>query len=147
VNSWKVIFATIVIFGAGVITGGLLVNHVQHPSSRKADDLPQILRPEMFSKQFIQQLDDKLNLTKDQREQIQKIIAQGQQNIHDLWKIIGSQFRSDLQDTRQQIKEVLTPEQRKEFELLMKLQHQMRHPQETNAPPAVTPVSTNGPAV
>jgi len=147
VNSWKVIFATIVIFGAGVITGGLLVNHVQHPSSRKADDLPQILRPEMFSKQFIQQLDDKLNLTKDQREQIQKIIAQGQQNIHDLWKIIGSQFRSDLQDTRQQIKEVLTPEQRKQFELLMKQQHQMRHPQETNAPPTVPPVSTNGSAV
>jgi len=28
VNNWKVILATIVIFGAGVVTGGLLVSHV-----------------------------------------------------------------------------------------------------------------------
>ena len=29
-NSWKVILATVVIFGAGVMTGGLLVNYVDH---------------------------------------------------------------------------------------------------------------------
>jgi Spy/CpxP family protein refolding chaperone len=149
VNSWKVIFATIVIFGAGVITGGLLVNHVQHPS-RRADELPAIMRPEMFTKQFVKQLDDKLNLTKEQSEQIQNIIAQGQKNVRDLWKIIGPQVSSDLRDTREQIRAVLTPEQRKQFELLMKLQHQMRHPQETNSPPVapsmpVTP--TNAPTV
>ena len=34
-NNWKVIFATAVIFGAGVITGGLLVNYVQHCSAAK----------------------------------------------------------------------------------------------------------------
>ncbi len=28
-NSWKVILATVVIFGAGVLTGGLLVNYVE----------------------------------------------------------------------------------------------------------------------
>ena len=32
-NSWKVILAAVVIFGAGVLTGGLLVNYVEpsHP--------------------------------------------------------------------------------------------------------------------
>ena len=29
-NSWKIILAAVVIFGAGVITGGLLVNHVKN---------------------------------------------------------------------------------------------------------------------
>ena len=34
-NNWKVIFATAVIFGAGVVTGGLLVNYVtySHPKN------------------------------------------------------------------------------------------------------------------
>lgn len=146
-NSWKVILATIVIFGAGVITGGLLVNHVQHPFHPRIDDLPQPLRPEMFNKQFVKQLNDKLQLSKQQSEQIQKIIAQGQENIHDLWKIIGPQYQSDLRDTREQIKEVLSPEQRKQFELLMKQQRQLRHPNATNAPPAMPSVLTNGPAV
>ena len=29
-NSWKVILATLVIFGAGVVTGGLLVSYAVH---------------------------------------------------------------------------------------------------------------------
>ena len=29
-NSWKVILAAVVIFGAGVLTGGLLVDYVDH---------------------------------------------------------------------------------------------------------------------
>lgn len=149
-NFWKVIFATVVIFGAGVITGGLLVNHVKRPFHPPPPppwwDVPASARAEIFNKQFVQQLDDKLNLTKEQREQIQKIVARGQENIHNLWKIIGPQFQSDLRDTRQQIKEVLTPEQRKQFEMLMRQQHQLRHPPETNAPPTTPFTATNGPA-
>ena len=150
-NSWKVILATIVIFGAGVITGGLLVDHVKHPFRPPPPppwwDVPASARAEIFNKQFVQQLNDKLNLTKEQREQIQKIVAQGQENIHNLWKIIGPQFQADLRDTREQIKAVLTPEQRRQFEMLMKQQRQLRHPQETNAPPPSTPsAATNGPA-
>jgi hypothetical protein len=157
VNSWKVIFATIVIFGAGVVTGGLLVNHVVRPFHRsrpvepsptnQVDTVPQVLNPEFLKKQFVQQLDDKLDLTKEQREQIQKIISQGQQNTHDLWKLVQPQFQVLWHDTRQQIRDVLTPEQRKQFEQLMKQQHQMRHPPGTNAPPTVPAASTNAPVV
>lgn len=158
-NSWKVILATIVIFGAGVITGGLLVNHVTHPWSipgpfstlvhkapKPADSLPPPLRPEILDKQFVQQLNDQLHLTKEQREKIQKIIAQGQQNTRDLWKLVGPQFQLVWRDTRMQIRDVLTPEQRKEFEMLMR-QRPLRRPPATNAPPAVpAPPRTNSPA-
>jgi hypothetical protein len=157
VNSWKIILATIVIFGAGVITGGLLVNHVKHPAYNRpphpptpsvppneTGDLPGPLRAQMLNKQFVGQLNDELQLTKEQREQIQKIISQGQQNTRDLWKLVGPQFQLIWRDTRQQIRNVLTPDQRKQFEVLMK---QQRHPSSTNAPPAQLTVPTNTPPV
>jgi Spy/CpxP family protein refolding chaperone len=155
VNSWKVIFATIVIFGAGVITGGLLVGHVAltlHPgrphaqNTNQGDILPAAVTPDILRKQFVQRLNDKLDLSEQQKDQIKKVIEQGQENTRNLWKIVAPQFQEIWRDTRQQIREVLTPEQRQQFELLMKQQHQMHHPQETNAP-AATPVPTNGPAV
>jgi hypothetical protein len=157
VNSWKIILATIVIFGAGVITGGLLVDHVKHPAYYRPQhppapqtppsemgDMPAPLRAQMLNKQFVGQLDDELQLTKEQREQIQKIIAQGQQSTRDLWKLVGPQFNLISRDTRQQIRDVLTSEQRKQFEILMR---QLRHPSSTNAPPAQLIAPTNTPPV
>ena len=121
---WNVILATIVIFGAGVVTGGLLVHHTEHPLPHSHAMEPGPKPPE-------------------QREQIQKVISQGQQNTRNLWKLVGPQFQLIWRDTRGQIRQVLTPEQKKKFETLMKEQH---HPQSTNAPSAQLPASTNAPA-
>lgn len=162
-NYWKVILATIVIFGAGVITGGLLVSHVQrparplfafrqaarpsHPASTPYENMPPEVRPEILKTNFVQLLNDNLDLSPQQREQIRKIIAKSQQNTHDLWKLVAPQFQLVLHDTRQQIRDVLTPRQQREFEYLMRQQHALRHPPSTNAP-SVTPSSiTNGPAI
>jgi hypothetical protein len=157
VNSLKVILATIVIFGAGVITGGLLVDHVKHPAYSKPahpptppappngmGEMPGQLRAPILNKQFVEQLNDQLQLTKEQREQIQKIISQGQQSTRDLWKLVGPQFQLVWRETRQQIRSVLNPDQRKQFEILMK---QQRHPSSTNTPPAQLTVPTNTPPV
>lgn len=162
-NYWKVILATIVIFGAGVITGGLLVNHVAHPAHpfnmfhppkpsgappTIYENLPPELRPRLLNTNFVQRLNDKLNLTPKQAEQIRKIIAQSQQNTHDLWKLVAPQFQLLWHDTSEQIKDVLTPEQRWEYDLLLKQQRQMRRQQAaTNAPPVMPSSPTNGPAI
>ena len=161
-NYWKVILATIVIFGAGVITGGLLVSHVEHPARplftfhqpphpsppvhTPYENMPAEVRPEILKTNFVQLLNDKLDLSPRQREQIRKIIAQSQQNTRDLWKLVAPQFQLVWRDTRQQIRDVLTPEQQKEFEFLMRQQRSLRREPSTNAPP-VQPSSsaTNGP--
>jgi Spy/CpxP family protein refolding chaperone len=169
VNSWNVILATIVIFGAGVITGGLLVQHAEHPmpvhramepgpkpleQTNEMGEVPGSLRPQMLNKQFVEQLNDELQLSKEQREQIQKIISQGQQNTRNLWKLVGPQFQIIWRDTRLQIREVLTPEQKKKFETLMKEQRRQStnapaasSPGPTNTPPAQVPATTNTPAI
>jgi hypothetical protein len=158
VNNWKVIFATVVIFGAGVITGGLLVNYVQHPHFRSQHakfpsvsethpatnsitnnptthppDNSKLRPPEILSKQFLQQLDGTLHLTADQRETIQKIIGESQ-----------NQIRKVVQDGRLEIREVLTPDQQKQFDELVK--RPFRHPIYGTNAPATLPVPTNSAA-
>jgi hypothetical protein len=160
VNFWKIILATVVIFGAGVMTGGLLVNYVDHvhsgnhhPSDYHDSDLP-MPHGEMLGKQFLSQLNDVLHLTPDQHKTIEKIIADGQERNHDLWKIVSPQFRAVMQDVHQKIREQLTPDQRKQFEKLLKQFHPSRRPpNSTNAPPFLqTPtdsppvMATNTPA-
>ncbi|MCX6890120.1 MAG: hypothetical protein NTX51_01140 [Verrucomicrobia bacterium] len=48
-NTWRVILATMVIFGAGVLTGGLLVRHSEHiklpRSSRASASRPTQVQP------------------------------------------------------------------------------------------------------
>ena len=83
-NSWKIILAAMIIFGAGVITGGLLVNHVPgrqlgqvEPSIAEPNahlpadnhgpaDTPEVPLPrlaERFNKDFVRRLDKSLHLT------------------------------------------------------------------------------------
>ena len=141
-NYWKVILATVVIFGAGVMTGGLLVNHVNHarpenhhPSAaRQPEDFSP--RPDMLKNNFVQKLDAAVHLAPEQRDKIEKIIADGQQQNHNLWKLVFPQFRNVMQDTHRRIRGVLTAGQQKQFEDLLKQFHQPRRPPNgTNAPP------------
>jgi len=142
VNFWKLILATIVIYGAGVFTGGLLIDHVDHrPKPRPTHPEPvaaanpntltnapgqpgsKLVRlPDIMNRQFLQQLDARLHLTQDQREAIQKIIADRQNFIH-----------TTVQDARLEIREQLTPEQRDQFDDLVKSPPHRRP--STNAPP------------
>jgi chorismate mutase len=164
-NSWKIILAIVVIFGAGVLTGGLLVNYVEqshpkdiqrpldegspHPQANNHDldqpspqDLPRSRPPEILSRQFVQQLDKTLHLTLEQRAVIAKIVADGQEHNREIWTNVAPQMHKVLQDVRQQMREQLTPEQRKKFEeLLKRFRPSGRRPQ----PPPNSPSTTNEP--
>jgi hypothetical protein len=164
-NTLKIILATVIIFGAGVITGGLLVKNAvesrpkdlppptaeaaPHPQANNPEPdqsfAPELLRPrppEMLGKQFVQQLDKKLLLTPEQRLVIGKIVAEGQERNHEIWTNVAPELRRVLQDVRQQIRDQLTPDQRKKYEeLLKRFRPAGHHPQ----PSAGLPPATNEP--
>jgi hypothetical protein len=153
VNSWKIILATAVIFGCGVVAGGLLVSYVglAYPEIRPpfvgpGHDRPgerelQLPRSQILNRQFVEQLDTALQLTPAQRERIGKIIADGQERNRDLWKLVSPQFRGVMQDVRQRIRTVLTPEQKKQFEEMMKQMPPRRLLAPTNAPSGLPPAA------
>jgi len=155
VNDWKVIptivLATVLIFGAGVVTGGILVDYVKQGRPRMAAKHPTapapvnpaptnnsafapIRPPQILSKDFLQRLEGELHLTKDQHEAVQKIINDNQ-----------NQMRKVVQDARLEIREALTPGQRQQFDELMK--RPFHKPLfGTNAPPSAAPAApTNAP--
>ena len=159
-NYWKVILATIVIYGAGVMTGGLLVSHVDRPHSRNqrhpetttpTNSVSQtnsqgqvtskpVRPPEILNRQFLQQLDEQLHLTPEQREAIQKVITDGQNLMH-----------KTILDARLEIREQLTADQRSQFDELVK-RPPRRPANSTNAPPVLPPADapaapTNAPGV
>ncbi len=95
------------------------------------------LRKKM-GKQFVQQLNEKLQLTPEQREKIEKIIADGQERNHEIWTNAAPKMRAVMLEVNQQIRAELTPEQLKSFEELLK-HPPRRSPSGTNAPSGWSP--------
>ncbi len=129
-NSWKVILATVVIFGAGVLTGGLLVGHVVH-EYRPA---PRPRSPEIWRKEFIGHLDRALHLTREQHAAISEIVTEGQKRNWETW-------RQEMARVHQRIRAELTPRQQKKFDEMEK-QFAAHHPPRGQKPPE-SPLATN----
>ncbi len=153
-NYWKVILATVVIFGAGVFTGGLLVNFVDHSHPKNFHrpvpaatnsvapatnlNLTKSARlPEILSKPFVEQLSDELQLTPAQRAAIESIIAESQGQMRKAVQAVR-------QGAREKIREQLDPAQQKQFDELMK-RPLKRLQNTTNAAPVFS-APTNFPA-
>jgi len=142
---WKVVFATLVIFIAGIVTGATLVRIAQvGPRPWRSQRVPVDNRTQTFpgaptnpnppndprppnagsqgilSREFIQILERQLQLTPDQHERIGRIMAEGQERVRQLRSRIDPELRKELQQTKEQIRSVLTPEQREQFEQMMK---------------------------
>jgi hypothetical protein len=163
-NSWKVILAAVVIFGAGVLTGGLLVNYVDHSplqnlrlpfvgtrlrsqmgghDQSRPEEFPRPRSPEILRKEFIERFDNALKLTPAQHDAIQKIIADGQEQNRQIWTNVAPRMRQEMEQVHQRIRAELTPDQQKQFEELLK-QFAPHRPPRNNTPPGPSP-STNPP--
>jgi hypothetical protein len=168
VTSWKIILATIVIFGAGVMTGGLLVNQVDRsnrngrrppgdfgfrpPSGERGlgrgmegrgMEFPRPRQPDLLNTNFVKMLDGMLKLTMEQRSAFRKIIAEGQEQNHTIWTNNAEQMLKVTQDVRHRLRDSLTPDQQKQFDDLMR-RPPRRQTGFTNAPPVL--LRTNIPA-
>jgi hypothetical protein len=143
VNTWKVIFATVVIFGAGVVTGGLLVKYSVQTPSRPSRGQPnravQTISAGGIRIEFLRRVERELTLTADQREQIDKIIAASQERSKKIMEPVQPIIREELQQTREQFRAVLNPEQKIRFDELLKQQQQQQRQREQHRPPARNP--------
>jgi len=158
VSPWKVILATMVIFGCGVVTGALLMKTelppagapaepAQHPStsSNQPPPLAQIQRPE-----FLRRMQKQLELTASQRDEIAKIMKASQERNRPLWDQIAPQMREEVKRVREEIRQALTPDQQKKFDEMLKARPRKADGAGAAAgrparPPLESPVQTNAP--
>jgi Spy/CpxP family protein refolding chaperone len=119
VSPWKVILATMVIFACGVITGALLTKTLAGGKQQAASNTnPPLARGAVLQMQKV--LDKQLDLSDEQREQVGRIMKASQARTQPLWDKIAPQMTAEVKQVREEIHEVLTPEQWKKFTDLMK---------------------------
>jgi Spy/CpxP family protein refolding chaperone len=131
VNTWKIIFATMVIFGTGVVTGGLLVRHsekIRGPRAHNpaaAHPSPNIT-PGGVRFELLRRAQRELDLTLEQRQEIDRIITASQERTKKLMEPISPKMREELQQAKEEFRAVLTPAQKNRFDDLLKQQQRSR---------------------
>ncbi len=131
---WKVILATIVIFAAGALAGGMFVKSRTPQFVAPKPPIPPILAQQRFQ----QKLRKELQLSGEVTNRIDKIFAESKARIKIIWDLLGPEMQKELREVHENIRAELTPEQREKFEQLLKQSHrsdgQRRGPRNTNAP-------------
>jgi hypothetical protein len=129
VNTWKVILATMVIFGSGVITGGLLVRQSQrvrppqNPGWNRPVPAPNPTAGGMRL-EFLRRAQRELKLSPDQHQRIDTVLRQSQERIRNVMEPVQSPLREELQHAREQVRNILEPRQRARFDEILRQQHQ-----------------------
>jgi Spy/CpxP family protein refolding chaperone len=146
VNSWKVILATMVIFGAGVVTGGLLVGHADRLNRLRPPRNPAAARPQQPVSpggtrfELLRRMGRELKLTPEQQERADHIIKEAQEHTKKIMEPVAPKMREEFQRTTEGFRELLTPEQRARFDELLKQQQRPRGEQRHSPPSRERPL-------
>jgi Spy/CpxP family protein refolding chaperone len=146
VSQWKVILAALVIFGSGVITGGLLVkNTLPQKTSIKRKE-PNAPTPWIAQRlEFHKRIEKELDLQPEQKQKIEQVFRESQDRMKPLWEKISPQLHEEIARVQDEIRTQLSPEQGKKFDELLKARprkqektsdEKRRRKKETNSPPA-----------
>jgi Spy/CpxP family protein refolding chaperone len=144
VNTWKAIFAALVIFGAGFVTGNVL-NRISEagkappaavtpPRAANHSSQPPLSLEQLRKVELMGRVQKELELSPEQHARIEKIIGDSQERIRDLWDQVAPDIHDEYDDVQKKVCQELSPEQKKRFDDLMKQQQHKPKPA-TNAPP------------
>jgi len=121
VNAWKVIVSTLVIFIAGVVTGGLLVTYAlqyrqNRPKPANIANAPGANPWALRNKELLRRMDRELDLTSEQHARIDAIMSTSEERTKSLWKPIMPLMNKETQLVRAEIRDQLNAEQKKKFD-------------------------------
>ena len=122
-----------VIFGTGVVTGGLLVRHPEGMRLPRSARNPIVGRPAPpvsaggVRLDFLRRAGRELELTPEQHERVDKILKESQERTR---KVMAPYVREELQRAKDEFREALRPEQRPRFDQLLKQQQQQHQQQQ-----------------
>jgi len=131
-----------VIFGTGVVTGGLLVRFADREEHRPKRPAPNASHPAQPASpggvrlEFLRRVQPELGLTAEQRDRIDKLLKESQERTKKLMEPIQPRLREEVQKTKDEFREVLTPAQQVRFDELLKQQQRPREQREPRHPPA-----------
>ncbi len=141
-----------VIFGTGVVTGGLLVHHADRSHERRPPRPGGTVRPAspspagVMRMEFLRRMERELDLTPQQREPIERILKEGQERTKKIMDTVEPRRREEFKKTVEEFRAVLTPEQRDRLDAIVKQQQQRAREQRkatAREHPVAAPPATN----
>lgn len=116
-NNYKfwIVFSLVIVFAAGV-TGGILFE--RHIIDKKEDK--KIRKGSRVRFPSLEMMAQELNLAPEQQEQIRKIFKNNEERFKNLRSHINERLSSIRSQLKNEIKDVLTPEQNLKFEEMIK---------------------------
>ena len=141
---WKFIFAALLIFAAGAITG-FTVSNFQAKTRRQAELAKRETIPFMLWQRFeqLRRVERQLELTAEQRTKIEVQIKESQERFRKLWEPLAPEAKVELEQLRQRVFAEMTPEQKTKFEEILRQRTGRRPGEGTNAPSNNLRVPTN----
>jgi Spy/CpxP family protein refolding chaperone len=128
VKTWQVALATLAIFVSGLVTGGAAVFGLMHwvAVHRPGVALQFIGRNQVqqFGPQLMRSFEDKLELTDEQRAQIEPIVKRAAAQLGRERREVQLTSAIAIEKMQDEIAAVLTPEQRTKFEALIARQRE-----------------------
>ena len=141
-STWKPTLAALVIFAAGVVTGGLTVKLRRPPIPSQSGPRISDARPwpaqrwEGQVRDLSKRMEKHLDLTARQRDRIEAIVGDTQKRMKSILDEVAPRTRDEFRQMRQRIREELTQEQRKKFEELFKERRFERSPPSAEPAPS-----------
>lgn len=119
---WQAIFAAVVLFLTGAVSGGLATKlyllNTSQPASRPAPASPQA--PWAAQRMdFLRRVSSRLDLTPDQKLRLDKIIEASQERMRQLWEPVAPQAQAEFQQVRTQMEALLTEPQRAKLQAIL----------------------------
>lgn len=118
-KTWRIILAVCLIFAAGAVTGALVARRIAPAVIKQSEKQPPSMPPHQDQRKgYLERLEAKLNLTPEQKQQVDRILKESQERMKQLWAGIEPQAKEEYKRTRKEISEILTPEQNEKYKAM-----------------------------
>ncbi|MCS1408160.1 MAG: hypothetical protein M2R45_01330 [Verrucomicrobia subdivision 3 bacterium] len=110
-NVWKVILAAFILYVAGIVTGTFVAGY------RAKVPKPEMQMPSPpHTRDIMRRMESRLDLTDEQREQVNTILQASQDRMRSLMHEVKPQLEAESKTMREQIEALLSEEQMEKFD-------------------------------
>ncbi|MBL9173228.1 MAG: hypothetical protein JNL10_06835 [Verrucomicrobiales bacterium] len=119
-KSSKLVLCVLLLFTAGMVTGGAAVRLRDRVRTRNLNQIRGDVPNSVWQRvEFFRKAQRDLSLDREQRNRIESHLRESQENVRQLWAPVAPKVRAEMDSLRDRIRTELTPEQQARFDQVL----------------------------